>query len=345
MRFEPLLLRSLMAATFFATVLVPRASAAASSHASSFCSVVDTLVSTGPGGTAPSRIRGQLCMPERGSSAVQVLVHGATFDRTYWDPPGEPDWYSYVRAANLAGFSTFAFDRLGSGESDTPPSLAVTVDAEVEVLHQIVHQLRQGQIGSQSFQSVVSVGHSLGAIIALFEAGLDQDVDGLLMTGFSHADASAAEFAFFGALHPAALEARFSALDAGYYTTVPGSRPALFFSSLVTPALLSFDEAHKSVVTAGEFLPTAEGDPSGQVRAPVLVVAGAKDPFGCGTAGCTTGEALAQQERSAFTSAPSVDGFVVPGTGHALNFHETAPLFFAVANGWSLRHVGQAETR
>src|ERR1700735_3359369 len=57
---------------------------------------------------------GELCVPKgRTPSAVQLLVHGTTYNHNYWDWPEDPDMHSHVRAALAAGYATFNVDRLG----------------------------------------------------------------------------------------------------------------------------------------------------------------------------------------------------------------------------------------
>ena len=61
---------------------------------------------------------GWLCLAKddrHGARTVQLLVSGLTFDHNYWDTTYQPDTYSYVRAANKHGYSTFNIDRLGVG--------------------------------------------------------------------------------------------------------------------------------------------------------------------------------------------------------------------------------------
>ena len=72
-------------------------------------------------------ISGTLCTPRHTSNTtqttnVQLLVHGAGYDSSYWDfsPDGKTDDYSYVSAAAAAGLTTFRYDRLGTGLSDHP---------------------------------------------------------------------------------------------------------------------------------------------------------------------------------------------------------------------------------
>ena len=58
---------------------------------------------------------------------VQLLVHGATYDHSYWDFPYQPGTYSYVKAMAKAGYATFIFDRIGNGESDHSLPELVTI--------------------------------------------------------------------------------------------------------------------------------------------------------------------------------------------------------------------------
>src|SRR5947209_4961596 len=66
---------------------------------------------------------------------VQVLVHGSTYDHTYWDFPLSPQTYSYVRQITNAGYVALNFDRIGTGLSDTPPALQVTLQSNAYVIH------------------------------------------------------------------------------------------------------------------------------------------------------------------------------------------------------------------
>ncbi len=79
---------------------------------------------------------GELCVPKgRTPSAVQLLVHGTTYNHNYWDWPEDPDMHSHVRAALAADYATFNVDRLGVGKSTKPASHLVTLAATVDTLH------------------------------------------------------------------------------------------------------------------------------------------------------------------------------------------------------------------
>src|SRR5215470_7676070 len=67
---------------------------------SATCSAVSVPVSLAPGAAKTDHISGELCVPAGPTpSTVQVLVAGATYDRSYWNFPYEPQRYSYVWAA------------------------------------------------------------------------------------------------------------------------------------------------------------------------------------------------------------------------------------------------------
>lgn len=78
------------------------------------CSDLDLPV-TGPLGE-PATVHGRFCLPEGPApKAVQLLVHGGTYNSAYWDLPYDPDRYSYQRDMAKHGYATFAADQLGSG--------------------------------------------------------------------------------------------------------------------------------------------------------------------------------------------------------------------------------------
>ncbi|KAK0518766.1 hypothetical protein OC835_007743, partial [Tilletia horrida] len=92
-------------------------------------------------------ISGVLCEPTNATAngAIQVLIHGVGADASYWnirsdeyDLPEEE--YSYVYQAHKAGYSTFRYDRLGTGQSERPIDgyNDVQANTEVAILEQLV---------------------------------------------------------------------------------------------------------------------------------------------------------------------------------------------------------------
>lgn len=325
-----------------------------------------TLAGTSPASAAPSSpscttqrvpvtapllgqhtISGVLCLPAGPApSTVQVLVPGATYNHVYWDFP--ITGYSYARSAAAAGQATFAVDRFNTGSSDRLPSAAVTVDTDAAVLHQINDKLRAGAIGATAFGKVVSVGHSLGSVIVVEEAALYQDVDAVMLTGFSNypSPGFVTGLATGQVVVPAA-QASPALADhpLGDLSTPPGARLKYFYATGdYDPAVLAKDEATKDVLTAGELisfpLPIA-GPQTALIRVPVLLANGSKDAiFYCGLTPCATEASVRATEASHFPLATSFDAYVLPGSGHDLTLAANRESFFATAQHWISQHVG-----
>jgi pimeloyl-ACP methyl ester carboxylesterase len=268
-----------------------------------------------------------------------LLLSGATYGHVYWDFPLNSPLYSYVQALTAAGNATFNIDRIGIGASDHPPADQVTIQAGAWVAHQIVQALRDGRIGT--FSKVILVGHSLGSGIALSEQATYGDANGLILTGFLHAFGPG--FAEVPQLiYPAQNDPRFSSqnLPAGYFTTLPGVRKAFYFTPLADPAVIATDESTKETITIGEintFVPlVAPPGDAPSVHVPVLFVIGSNDNIFCTPPQCSE----AQSEAALYPADASVEVRIVPGSGHDLSLHFTAPIFFLIAAEWSSRHFG-----
>jgi len=152
------------------------------------CSEHTLSVTLTPGATDTFNVVGTLCSqgPAAGKT-VQLLLHGATYARYYWDLPYQAEHYSYVHAATKRGYATFNLDRIGNGASDHPDGNLVYIVANGFVVHQVVEALRAGEIASQSFEKVIVVGHSMGSFSAANYAGsFPGEADGIILTGFLH---------------------------------------------------------------------------------------------------------------------------------------------------------------
>ena len=291
------------------------------------------------------QIAGRLCVPS-GARIVQLLVHGYSWGRYYWDFPYEPERYSYVRAANAAGFATLAIDRLGVGDSSRPASDRIDVDSNVSVVHQVVQALRRGDLGP-AFDKVVLVGHSFGTIVSWIAAGTHQDVDGIVATAATHQPNLANLVADTFNFYPALLDPKFagSGLDVGYLTALPGKRTNYYQAGNVDPAVVELDEQLKQTGTIGErlsALPAMVSDASQNINVPVLAVVGQQEPEFCngiGAADCSSSEALAAGERAFYGPGAVVDALVVPDAKHNVTLHRSAPQTLASIQEWVARRI------
>lgn len=290
-------------------------------------------------------IVGDLCVPTawaEGERRVDVLVHGGSYNRSYWDfPVSYPD-YSYVDRALAAGRATFAYDRLGVGDSSRPLSALVTLQADAYVLHQIITWARANE---QDLDKVTIIGHSLGSITVIEEAGTYNDADAVIVTGLLHSIGPGV-VPIFGAFSVAALDPKFAGhiFDPGYLTTTPGQR-GVFYGGTVDPAVVAYDEINKDVAASltvaggsATLLPSLLNK-SASITSHVLLVSGDLDMTFCGiTLSCSDPAAILAHETPYYNNAASLQTRVIADTGHNLALHPSASTSFDAINQWILAH-------
>jgi pimeloyl-ACP methyl ester carboxylesterase len=287
----------------------------------------------------PQKVHGKLCLPASGiPKTVQLLVHGGTYNRLYWDLPNVPTRYSYQQDMADHGLATFAIDALGSGASSQPLSALITGTGLASTVHQVIGALRAGRVGGTRFARVVLIGHSMGSGIVAVEAATYHDVDGVVLTGFSHSmDLLALTAVFVDGVRPAALDPVLSERnsDPGYVTTMPGTRRLFHDPGLVDDDVLAADEATKDQVAATvvpDLLTLAFTSPlTRSVNVPVLIANGARDTLFCAFR-CASPEDLRTAEAPFFTSELAV--FLLPQSGHSLGLAHDAPDYRTAVRDW-----------
>ncbi|MQY26562.1 alpha/beta hydrolase [Nocardia aurantia] len=289
-----------------------------------------------------------LCLPPAPADTVMVLMSGSNFNGGYWDFGYRPDIYNFRRAMNAAGYATLVVDRLGNGDSTRPPSLTLTAGATAEALHGIVQAARRGVDGAAPFDKVITVGHSLTAGTSVMESTAYHDVDGVVLTGYSHAINVPETLGVISSYHPAAEDREFAGrgYDPDYLTTRPGARLHNFFDpGDVETAVLDIDERTKEVFSLTEYpdgmLSTLPGM-SNFITVPTLVVAGGRDRMVCGAAYsmCADTATLQAEETPFFAPAARMRAFVLPGSGHAVNLARNTADYQAAVIDWADTMVG-----
>lgn len=324
------------ALTFGMTALVLALCAPASAGAA--CN--DTTVSVRPGPlSGPSKVAGTLCRSAdpRNDRTLLITAHGATYNRLYWDWPQDPGTYSFVR--NMAGdASILNVDLLGSGKSSRPLSVLVSQQAQAAVLHQLVQTMR-----ARGFTRVILVGHSSGSGAVTLEAATYHDVDGVVVTGFTHRLALKG-LAVPLSMYPAPLDPAFArlGLDPGYLTTRPGmrSKNGFYNTAVADPRVIAYDESHKDVVSAlyAAQFPLIIHDPSisKKVAVPVLSLVGNYDYGFCDTPACPQ----AADEGVAWSPAAQLELHVIANAGHDIHLHGApyAQAEYAYIRDWLRRY-------
>jgi len=311
------------------------------------CQEVTFAVNLSPSDATVYNVFGELC--SRGSihhKTIQIALHGATYSHLYWDFPFQPETYSYARRATAAGYAVLSLDRIGIGQSDHPPADAVTIEANGYVVHQIVQALRGGDLVVPSFgrvraERVALVGHSLGSVISMQEAGTYGDVDGVVLTGVSH-NVTPVLGDILASLYPANLDPHFAGRDIpdGYLTSLPGLRTIFYQAPFFDPQVVAVDDQNKETVTVAELNTAVPAlGLSASIHAPVLVVVGDLDAAFCTAPSCSASGSLAS-EPGFYPADACAEAVAIPDTGHDLNLHYSAPVTYDVILDWMDRRVG-----
>ncbi len=287
-----------------------------------------------PGAT----LYGELCVrADTSPSAVQLLVHGATYNSYYNDWPDRGAFYSYVRQMTGAGYATFNIERLGYGRSTHPNSTLVTLQTGTEALRQVVEKLRNGEIGGRAFSRVIWVGHSLGTLYGWLEASVAKDVDAFVLTGLLHTVKPSWLALAFQSAYSANKDPKFATLgfDDGYLTFIAGTRAPLFYwTPGAQPDEIALDERLKDTVSLTEFgaavplfnSPAVQTAPSRAIKVPTLLVLGEHDRVMCDEDGLVCNERnVARQEAPYYSDEARLRVLVVRNTGHDLQLHLSAP--------------------
>ncbi|KAL8791676.1 MAG: hypothetical protein Q9195_005759 [Heterodermia aff. obscurata] len=284
-------------------------------------------------------IYAKLCLPANPSAVkavktVQFLTHGDTLDSTYWDiAPG----YSYIDAAVAAGYATFSYDRIGVGKSQHPDPLQVIQGPlQVEIAHALITRLRQAQISSYNFTSVIGVGHSAGSTVTQgVTTKYPQDFDSVILTGTSTSIAFVNVALASYDLSIANLDPsrKFSSLPNGYL--VQPNTQSIQFSNFrwpnFNPIILGIEVANKQTQTFGELLTLGLiVAPSLNFTGPVDVLLGENDFVFCG------GDCTQPQDQSALvvpalypSARNNSQQFIVLGAGHFIFAHYSAGRAFS----------------
>ena len=300
-----------------------------------------------PNAVANRRVVGDLCYTgELTGKTIQILLSGGGYGSVYWDFPLEPETYSYVRAATAAGFATLNLDRIGIGRSSQPFGPRVDVDANAFVVHQVIGAIRNGELGGSGKEPIVTIGHSMGSVMAIAHAvDYPDDAAGVIFTGILHNTNPEYTEQVRDSSRSALFDRRFFGriLDFTYFTSGPGMREQMFYAAAASePEIIAADEASRETLTLGEIISVGRFDRNltREISVPVLMINGSEDFTSCGgELACDDEAAVADFEAPFFSEAAELEVYLVPDTGHVLNLHTTAPGTFEIMLDWIDRKV------
>jgi pimeloyl-ACP methyl ester carboxylesterase len=280
---------------------------------------------------------------------IQVVIHGATYDHNMWNFPYQPERYSYVNYMTAAGYTVLNLDRIGYGESTYPPSGFADLDLHKAAftIHQVVQVLRSGTLLVPGFgfvkgEKVELVGHSLGSFTASIEAATYDDVDGVILSGYTHT-VGPGGFLGFSLAFPAAFDPKFAPLGLAFdYLSLSQSSRDILFNYLpnMDSAAEQADYDLRMSVPAGDLADIFPSFPATfGMHVPTLLVVGNFDSIACAANDCTASNTLATEPGN-YPADACLEMQIIPNAGHALNIQLNAQDWFGVAREWSDRRVG-----
>jgi pimeloyl-ACP methyl ester carboxylesterase len=291
------------------------------------------------------------------ANTIQLLLHGGTSNKLYWSALGpvnsnlqyQPHNYSYVDFARNEGYHTVAIDRLGCGNSSHPNPILVRAGMQAELTASIIHQLRQQKSSAiiPRARKIIIIGHSYGSfVINLLLNKHPEAVNATVMTSFVHVFSNAVSSVGEQQFAPASsvFPARFSGLDPGYVTLSNRTNERetwLSNDGSFDPQMPSLLFDHDDAQASGE-LNSINDETSGDFSTakavgyvgPLAIMMGQDDQVFC-NGDCGMGDqSLIALSRPFFPDVRDFQGFLMPNTGHALQYHFTAREGFQRLHLW-----------
>ncbi|WP_257462600.1 alpha/beta hydrolase [Archangium lipolyticum] len=244
---------------------------------------------------------------------VQILTHGITYNHEYWDlPEVNGEEYSYARYMARRHYAVLALDLPGTGESDRPDGDFIDLEQSASALHQVAQRLK-ATAEKNTFETLIYVGHSNGALISTVAQAKYHDAQAVVMTGWLNTRHEVP-------VDPAVLA---ELAEQGPYIAIPGEmRSGLFYDASNTdPDVITYDNQVADTVPRGQYLDlltvlgAPESIPVQGITVPILVQLGEND--------LVASASYAHQEARAYTHSPFVVVRTLQDTGHAVNGHLT----------------------
>ncbi|MGQ0574252.1 MAG: alpha/beta hydrolase [Pseudonocardia sp.] len=261
-------------------------------------------------------LRGFLYEPkgkEGYKGSILQANHALTTGAWYWDIPFQPEKYSIARKIAGAGIPFLALNKLGYGQpdhpyraSDRPDGNTVTIEALADASHQVTQQLR-----AAGYQHVGLIGHSAGSEESELHAGIYQDVDALILSGFTHQATPRFTEQIIAKEFP-----RTVGDDYPFFFGDHETRDSFLFTENADPELIKALHPLVNETPAGEILsigPQPSQLVAPMIDIPVLTLIAEDDEI-------FSAEGAARDEAS-FVSSDDVQFNFYPGIGHGVEFH------------------------
>ncbi|MDR4493419.1 MAG: alpha/beta hydrolase [Nitrospirales bacterium] len=267
---------------------------------------------------------------------LQVLIHGFTYNHTYWDPPHRRlSRFSYARFMARQGYPVLALDLLGTGGSSIPDGDVLNITESVSSLAQVLIAARalSNPLGGQ-FDKIVLIGHSVGTATAVLTTGTFPGiVDFLIATGWSfspHVVPLSSELVAASLANP---YIRFpdSVREELFYFTPSARQPVInfdnrFLADQFSRGVLIEGLPLLEAMALGDFQAIRDLTRIDKVNVPVLVQLGRFDVI--------APPLLPDIEAQLYSNSPDVHVEILERIGHSFNLHTNRLTSWAGINKW-----------
>ncbi|HUQ89615.1 MAG TPA: alpha/beta hydrolase [Vicinamibacterales bacterium] len=270
---------------------------------------------------------------------LQVLVHGATYNHTYWDfPTVNGETYSYARYMAAQKYAVLALDLPGTGESSKPSGAELRLPEIGSSIRQVIDSMRSGvNPVDHQFDSIVLVGHSSGAIAATFVQANWHSADALVVTASRHLVGDVLGLPVTQAILPQLFQLVAAFQGSPYFPLPDFARTGLFYYPPAADTdVIARDNATADQWTNGQLLTTFFAfldpriDQPNLVTAPVLIQLGTNDVLFPAD--------LPAIERALWVgTSPEIQ--TLSGIGHDFNLHRNHEAGWRGIDSWIRQNV------
>lgn len=260
----------------------------------------------------------------RATTPLLFCLPGGSYTKAYWhlEVPGHQG-YSFAEHLSAAGMLVVAIDHLGTGESSRHPHAAaltpdVVSQANAAALSRVVSAATTGELARGldplRLGPVVGVGHSMGAMLAIFQQSLYGGFDAIAPLGYGTVGPWARLQGIGAPSYESVMQpAREGALDAPFKAdrTTPEMRHHFYWEDVPAEVIAADDLTNTylpGVTGPLSIVPFIATDHAGRVECPVFIGLGERDS--------TTGH---HQEPHAYASSKDITLFVLAGSAHCHN--------------------------
>ena len=255
-------------------------------------------------------------LPE-GPVQLLLAIHGGGYRRSYWDPGYAGPEYSFARWFTQRGKAVVAIDMLGMGDSSRPEPESKLTHAMIAAAH--ADALAQVVARFDREVSVTGVGHSMGGMMVIAQAGAHNSMDRVAVLGWAN------EPMILGSTSVEELRAAIP--ESGYLPTPREKMRKLFYWPDVPMDLVEADEAAASTtpvtMSRASLTPGIVHEAAAKISVPVVVIQSVLD---------TSPEP--EKELGYFSASPDVELQMLEDAAHCQNFAGTREKHWADLNAW-----------